>query len=119
MGLLASEDRIVRRNALHSLARKGSTIRDVDTLLRFIGSKAIPVRERALALNALERTLTIPAARLPGLIKGLHPVLRLFGARCLCVAGDRAAMPFLIDLLDTHPDTCCFTDVVPGLNLEV
>jgi HEAT repeat protein len=91
----------VRNEALAVLGRKSTPLRKPLALLAVAGDATRGVEERAQAILAWERTRSIPVREIHELLPRLQPILRLFAARCLAVAGDERVLPLLIELLAT------------------
>jgi hypothetical protein len=98
----SSRDWRVRRAALNAIANMGRPISNPECVLSILRGKDLPLKEGACAFIALERTRTLPVDKLRAMVPNLHPLLRMFAARCLVAAGDKSAVPVLIDLLSTQ-----------------
>ncbi|MFQ5504903.1 MAG: HEAT repeat domain-containing protein, partial [Planctomycetota bacterium] len=99
--LLASKDWTVQRAALEALSRKKSRLENPRHVLGLLKSPETSKRLKAHGFVTLEKTKTVPVAEIRAMLPSLHPVPRLLALRCLLVAGDRTAIPALIDLLET------------------
>ncbi|MEM7201906.1 MAG: hypothetical protein AAF628_16690 [Planctomycetota bacterium] len=106
--LLQDDVAAVRDAALRSMAkhvaRPKATAPEREAvhqvLLALAANEERAMRERAMALIALERRRDVPVRGVKRLAPRLHPALQALAARCLVVAGDRDGVALAIGLLD-------------------